>query len=305
MKRISIIAVAIFASIASSFAQDSSTSTPVMAFSAIPADPAALAMGANTALASSMAWGASSNVSALPFNEQKFAAAATYQLWQPSAATSTNNVGAGVSSVIGGKLGVSASFMMDMSKPYDIYDAEGVNQGKFTPNDMMASFGLSYKTADFLSVGVGAHYMRSSLAEDYSMSAFGVDVLATAKFSAIDAVFGVKSLGPKVAGCYTPGSILGAVGYHSSFSGDHAVKADAQLNYYLMGGMNAAFGAEYTYADLVSARAGYNLSMAGVLPSFASLGLGVNVSGVSLNLCYLLGSEMLANTLAFGLGYSF
>lgn len=305
MKKITTFISVLLASAAICSAQDSATPSVAMAFAAIPSDPAALAMGGNTALGSSMAWGAASNVSAVPFSADTFALEASYQMWQPSSLSGTNNVAAGTSVVLMDKLGISAAFAMDMSKPYDVFNANGNKVGQFTPSDMMVSFGASYLCADFLSVGLGAHYMRSALASDYAPTAFGVDVLATARISALNAVFGVKSLGTKVDGFYTPGSIVAAVGYHSTFAEDHAVKADAQLDYFLAGGMNVALGGEYTYAGLVSARAGYNLGVKGILPSFASVGLGVKVFGVSLNAAYLLGSEVLANTLTFGLGYSF
>lgn len=304
MKKILTIASILLASATICAAQESSN-TSAMAFSAITSDPAALAMGGNSALGSSAAWGSESNISALPFSQDKFAVAATYQMWQPSSLTATNNVGAGLSYILKEKLGLSASFAMDMSKPYTVFNAAGQKMGEFTPSEMMATFGASYKLADFLSVGVGARYMRSALASDYAPSAFGVDILGTANFSGIQAVVGVKSLGSKVGGFNIPGHVLVAAGYHGAFAEKHAVKADAQLNYYMAGGMNLSAGGEYTFAGLVSARAGYCLSVDGVLPSFASVGLGVKVAGVALNATYVLASESLGGTMAFGLGFSF
>lgn len=287
-----------------SAAQEASP-TAAMAFSAIPSDPAAMAMGGNTALASSPAWSAHANASVLPFSGKSFAVSAVYQKWQPASVIGTDNLGVGASCLIKDKLGVSASFVMDKSKPYSIINAGGSRIGEFTPSEMTASLGVCYAVADFLSAGAAAHYMSSSLAADAAVSSIALDVLATAEFSSLRAVLGVKSLGARVDGFSIPTHILAALGYHPLFAEKHALKLDAQLNYYTVGAVNVALGAEFCFADIVSARAGYCVSADGLLPSFASVGLGVRFAGVELNAAYLLASEAHAGTMTIGLGYSF
>jgi len=57
---------------------------------------------------------------------------------------------------------------------------------------------------------------------------------------------------------------------------------------------------------MVFARAGYHYGAAKeVIPSHASLGLGVKLFGARLDFSYLLAGESLGGTLALGLGYSF
>ena len=68
----------------------------------------------------------------------------------------------------------------------------------------------------------------------------------------------------------------------------------------------AGLGLEYGIADIAFVRAGYHYGDAAkALPSYASLGLGAQFAGVSLDLAFLTASESLGNTLLFGLGYSF
>jgi hypothetical protein len=58
---------------------------------------------------------------------------------------------------------------------------------------------------------------------------------------------------------------------------------------------------------MVSVRAGYRYGGKSVIPSYASVGAGFKLFGVSLDLAYLIasGDSPLQNTLTFGLGYSF
>ena len=70
--------------------------------------------------------------------------------------------------------------------------------------------------------------------------------------------------------------------------------------------MTAAAGVQYSFRDMVFARAGYHYGAdKAVLPSFASAGLGVKFFGVELNVAYLFASDALGGTMTFGLGYSF
>ena len=68
----------------------------------------------------------------------------------------------------------------------------------------------------------------------------------------------------------------------------------------------AGLGLEYTLADIVSLRGGFHYGDAAkALPTYASLGLGLQFAGVSLDVTFLTASQSLGNTLLFGLGYSF
>ena len=84
------------------------------------------------------------------------------------------------------------------------------------------------------------------------------------------------------------------------------LKAAAEFAYLFEGAFGASLGAEYCYADIVSARAGYHLgSKDKGLPSYASIGLGAKYFGVGLNLAYLLASDTIGGSFLAGLSYSF
>ena len=58
---------------------------------------------------------------------------------------------------------------------------------------------------------------------------------------------------------------------------------------------------------MLTFRGGYHYGNAskGVIPSYASLGLGVKFFGVSIDAAYLFGSEILKNSFGVSLGYEF
>ena len=80
-------------------------------------------------------------------------------------------------------------------------------------------------------------------------------------------------------------------------------EVDAEYAFY--GAFSAAFGAEYGFNDMIFARAGYRYGGNSVLPSFASVGAGVKVAGIKMNVAYLLANDLIGNTLSISLGYSF
>lgn len=285
-----------------SFAQEASK-TAAMESSVIPRNPASLALGGVSALSGGNAWAAFENVAAPAFSQQSLDIALSTQIWNPSG-TSSNLYGGGVSYTLNGKLGIAAAFSLDRGEAYPVYDASGKTQGDYTPSDMQAGFGVSYRFLDFLSAGVGLKYMKSSLSSDYSLSAIAFDAMLNAEFDGLSASAGVMNIGGKAGDYDLPASVRAAAAYKAGFAEKHAVKAGAQMDYYLIGGMNLGVGAEYCYNDLIAARAGYNLSSDGILPSYASVGLGVKFSGFGLDAAYLL-SGPLSGTISAGLRYAF
>ena len=69
-----------------------------------------------------------------------------------------------------------------------------------------------------------------------------------------------------------------------------------------------SIGAEYEFAGLAAVRAGYHFGAeSDGLPSFASVGAGLNVFGVSIDAAYIVaaGSSPMKNTFSVGIGYEF
>lgn len=303
MKRILLTIALVACSFAGVYAQESASGTALQ-FGSVPRDPAAIGMGGATAFGGSTAWSALTNVASVPFSGKTFAVAGGYQMWQPSSSLATDNIGLGLAYNLDDKLGIAAAFGYGMGPEYEIFNAMGLSNGKAQTSEMMASLGVSYRFLDILSFGVSAKYLSQDLGGD-AITGISADAMFTGVFNSIKVAAGVASLGSKVDSYSLPTSVVLAGAYDAVLAEKHGVKATAQMNYYLVGGLNLALGAGYTFNDLVSLRAGYNLSSEGLFPSFASLGLGLHFSGVTLDAAYLLGSEPMGGTMTFGLGYQF
>ena len=265
--------------------------------------------GANLTETNTIANSALNNAAAMPFSELPYEATVGYALWQPSS-SSANVINAGFAYNLKQKFAIGFGFNMGLNKPYDIIDASGAANGTFTPKDIHAALGMAYRFLPYLSVGVNVGYANSTLSADHKYGALAADVFVMAKVKDFKATAGVSNLGSKVTSANglkfsLPASFALGAGYEKTFAKKHGVDVSLDADYYFKGGLAASLGAEYTYDDLVSVRAGYHLGGKTVIPSYASLGAGVKFSGVRLDLAYLIASGPMKNTLAVSLGLSF
>lgn len=176
----------------------------------------------------------------------------------------------------------------------------------FSPVEMVAGLGASFRISDMFSAGLEAKYAHSALAETAKAGVFCADVSFACRAGSFSAIAAVRNIGGSVSyggdSSYAlPTVIKGGASYSASgFTGS------AEVGYVLDAGLMAAVGAEYCIADIVSLRAGYHYGD-GVrtIPSHVSVGLGVKFFGVGINASYLLASETLGGTMMFGLGYCF
>ena len=287
-------------------AQESSA----MAFGRVSHDPAAMAMGgAGTASTTNVAYASYRNAAAVPYYDGKLDVAAGYQMWQ---ASETGNVSVAGAWNINGKLGVTAGFTYGMGAAYDIYDAGGSVSGSFSPSEMQAGIGLGWKFMPWLSAGVNVKYLGNSLAEGASYGAVSSDIFLMSQLDGLSLALGVSSLGTAVESAsgdkfQLPASLTFGAGYLAEFAEVHSVELLLDADWFFAGALSAALGAEYCWDDMVSVRAGYRYGGKSVIPSYASVGAGVKLFGISLDLAYLIasGDSPLQNTLTFGLGYSF
>ena len=253
------------------------------------------------------------NVALLPLSSSKFDAQLSYSLWGPSSGNASGDINAAVAAKLGKRFALKAFFSYDGAQnSYTRVDEEGsASRTTFTPNDMLVGGGISFALSpDRFSLGVDVKYLKSNLSSSVSYSAAVFDIVAAAKFGGIKAAFGINSLGGKVkaakgnAEYSLPTSLVLGGDYLHSF-GKSSVCADLEMNYFFKGGFRAGLGAEYAYNDFVFARAGYNYGADTVLPSFFSVGAGLKIKVVTLDVTYLLGSDAARNTLSVGLGCRF
>ena len=241
------------------------------------------------------------------FMEGTGSAGVSYGSWQPKAAS--DKVLGASASVRLGKLGVALEYKNFAQPAYEVTGITGsVSQvtPSFTPKESSFALGIGYRILENMSAAVTVRSTSSVLASDAKASVLGVDVSAMYASDALQAGLAVCNLGGKVnygESDYKQPALLKAGAAYEVIEG---LKAAAEFAYLFEGAFGASLGAEYCYADIVSARAGYHLgSKDKGLPSYASIGLGAKYFGIGLNLSYLLASDTIGGSFLAGLSYSF
>ena len=207
-------------------------------------------------------------------------------------------------------MGISVALGYQKGEAYDLVSTTGAATGQFTPSDLLIGVGAAYAVTPAVSLGVNAKIARQSLSDDDSYSSVALDLSAMYKVEDFRISAGTANL---------LGSIKDAAGKSFSLPASAFVAGDwskalpggsvcvaADVDYFLKGGVSAAFGAQYGIKDIVFLRAGYHVGTEGApIPSYASVGLGARYAGVGLDFAYLLANASIGSTLALGLGYSF
>ncbi len=280
-------------------------------FVRIVRDPVSAGMGfAGVASGAETAYSSFRNSSVIPFAAENMSAGLSGQMWAPDGAKSTN-LGFGAAFKAGGRLGFSVGGAYQMGEKYSLTDEAGNSNGTFKPNDMVLNVGAGFLIIDNLSAGANLRYASQKLASDHSLSGISADVFLTYRLSDLNVTAGISSLGSSVkseAGVSFSLPVSATVGadWSKTFSEVHGVRVAADADYFFSGNFTLAAGAQYSFNDMVFVRGGYHFGTEdAVLPSFATVGLGVRFFGVSLDFAYLTGNEALGNTMTFGLGYRF
>lgn len=299
-----------FIVVASVLLLPASAYSQALPFTAVNYDAASLAKaGASLLDTSSAASDVFSNPAAVPFYEGSGDFAVGYTMWAPDG-TGTNVINASGAYNIGDRFGVTAGFSYGMNPAYDIYDGSGDSKGQFKPSEMQVMGGFAYRFIPAMSVGVNVGYASASLSEEASYGAVAADIFLMGEFNGFKAAAGVSGLGGSVVsasgtkfGLPTCASV--ALGYGSLIGEMHGIDLELDAEYAFSGAFGATFGAEYNFRKMIFVRAGYRYGGEHVLPSFASAGAGIRIAGIRIDAAYLFANEVLGNTLALSLGYSF
>ena len=227
-----------------------------------------------------------------------------YGIWSPSI-VNNNLLGAGVSMEFSNlSFSFKGKYLSDR-EPGILYNEMGTPLGEFKSSDLSIELGAAYRIADKFSAGLSLRMLNSALTPDIKANAFMVDLSGAYRSGALDAHLSLGNLGTPLkystSTVSLPMYLMGGAGYEIA---DFA-RAEAELAYVFNGQFMASAGVELNYAKIAFLRAGYHYGGDKGLPSFASVGLGVQLMGIRLSACYLLASETLSGTMAFGLGYSF
>ena len=308
LKPVILAAAAMLLAVMPSFAQGGGDAMP---FARIDRNPANAGLGfAGAASASDIAWSSFSNSAIIPFFDRTFDAAASVQLWAPDGAKSTIiNAGAGYR--VNDRIGFGIGFATQSYQSYETVDDYGVQTGSFTPKALVVNGGMGIRFADAVSVGANFRYLRQTVTDAKTLDAFAADVMLYYKpVPEAGIAAGVVSVGTKVKSVSgktydLPASAKLAGDYTFRFQ-ENAIKAVADLDYFFAGDFSAAGGLQYSYNDLFFLRGGYHYGKEdSVLPSFATLGAGIKISGVKVDVAWLTANKDLGNTITIGLGYTF
>jgi len=265
---------------------------------------------AGNASTSTIAYSAFRNASVIPFYDGKLDASASLQLWAPKG-PKTTNLAFGAAYKVSDKFGFSLGAALQNGASYTTYDDSGNSKGQFTPKDMVVNAGLGFKFTDALGIGADLRFANQKSYEGSTLSAFAADVFAFYKLSSINLTAGISNIGSSVKGTDNvsyklPTSLSLGGAWNGNFGEKNALEVLLDADYFFSGSLTAALGANYTYDNLVSVRAGYHLGTSGSpIPSFLTLGAGVKFSGFRVDLAFLTANEAIGNTITFGLGYSF
>ena len=268
-----------------------------------PTDARTAAMAGASAALPGGSFAPDNSMAAAALDSRTAAFAAGYNLWAPKTAKM------GIASLGGwyrtGRLAIGLDGRYCIEQPYDIVSGVGKTVGSYTPKEFSAALGFAYRIADPFSIGLTARFISSNLADKAAGTAVGADITALYSAAGFSAALGVSNLGTAIRygnATYAQPAYarLGAAYTVSGFT------ASAEVDYLFSGALMAGLGLEYTLADIVSLRGGFHYGDAAkALPTYASLGLGLQYAGFRLDVAFLTASQSLGNTLLFGLGYSF
>ncbi len=253
------------------------------------------------------------NPAAMALSENKLAAGASFGMWQPDASDNTL-IGASGFGKIGKNLGIGLAGRYFTHQPYNISSSQGALTGSYTPKEYAVDMGAAYRITEGLSLGVNARFIQSTIAESYQDNAFAADIALMYQIKNFSLAAAVTNLGNKMNFGYDdyplPSLIKAGAAYNLRIAEMHRVSFSVEGDYHLTGdkGIMGGIGVEYAFKNIAFVRAGYHLGdELKVIPSYASVGLGIQFLGISLNAAYLLAQKdsPLANSLSVGLGWAF
>ena len=146
---------------------------------------------------------------------------------------------------------------------------------------------------------------------------FGLDVDLMYSHKYFNVALAAKNLGPAMT--YEPGiSYALPMDIRAGYSGNYEIVDDVfdinpavDVDYILNNStLTAGVGAEFEFIDMVAVRGGYRYSAnEAFMPSYATVGLGVEFFGIGIDAAYYIGmgkaADVLSNTLKIGISYKF
>lgn len=273
-------------------------------------DARTLSVGGASAASEADAFAFWNNGASSALSARKMAVAASFGLWQPDVTGAQQYAVAGYGR-IGERWSINAGGKYFRHRSYDIADDGGVFSGTFNPYEMSFGAGAGFSILPFLSVAASFNYIRSDIGASAAAGAFAADIGLYFRMNGIRAGLVAANLGSRIdygAGGYNLPAHVDIAGGYTLGTDRHILAADMQAGIMLSdSSFSAKGGLEYRFGSLFRLAGGYCWNASPMLPGFASLGAGLSLYGVSLDVAYLFGGEgnAASNTLMFNLGYSF
>ena len=232
----------------------------------------------------------------------------SYFNWQPKASNSTM-VGFDAAVKAGSRIAVLIDGKFNALPEIQGFDSFGNPAGAIKSSQMYAAAGAAYAITENVAAFAKAKFVSDNLTDDAKAGAVCADLGFNYRIEGLDLALIVSNIGSKLnygISSYSLPMLVKAGAVKTIDAGEKcAVKFAADAGYILSAkSLSAGIGAELKLIDMIDIRAGYHLGTEAE-PSFASVGLGVDVSALKFSAAYLIGPKEAGNTIAATLGFAF
>lgn len=228
--------------------------------------------------------------------------------WQPEA-TNSSMFGLNAAVKAGDRLAILLDGKYNALPEIPGYDGSGNPSGTIKSNQMYAALGASYAVTDKIGLALKAKYISDKLTDAAKAGAICADFSINCHTAGFDIALLASNIGSKLnygSSAYSLPMLVKA-GAAKEFNANENItfKLAADAGYIINAeSFTAGIGAELGFAEIFDIRAGYHIGT-NMEPSFASFGIGVNISVVRFSAFYLLGPADAGNTLGASLGIAF
>ncbi len=232
----------------------------------------------------------------------------SYFNWQPAASGSTM-LGLDAAVKAGSRIAVLVDGKFNALPEIQGFDSFGNPSGTIKSSQLYAALGASYAITDNIAAFLKAKFVSDKLTDDAKAGAVCADLGFNYHTDGLDVAIMAANLGSKLnygTASYSLPMLVKAGAVKDFQAGEKfAVKLAADAGYILSAkSLSAGVGAEFSLMDMIALRAGYHIGTE-MEPSFATVGLGVNVSVLRVSAAYIIGPKEAGNSLAATLGFAF
>ena len=262
------------------------------------------------------------NSAAAALSDDDFAISANYSMLQPKV-VGMNSFAVGAFYKFNDRYTVGLGARARMQSVSTVFtDDNGIASGSFDGSvaqfSVDASFGMHI--IEGFAAAVNLHFYYDQSPQPIGIVngiGFGLDVDLMYSHKYFNVALAAKNLGPAMT--YEPGiSYALPMDIRAGYSGKYEIVDDVfdinpavDVDYILNNStLTAGVGAEFEFIDMVAVRGGYRYSAnEAFMPSYATVGLGVEFFGIGIDAAYYIGmgkaADVLSNTLKIGISYKF